>query len=352
MKNIMKNNTILSALTAVLFVTVLSFGATATFAHAQEFDGGFDFGSDTGSGCCGDTSYSGNSSLEGIDYSYTPSYSDYSGNSSLEGIDYTYPPTYDSTGYSTGGSMAGSYPTGGYSTGGYSTGGYSSGGFSTGGYMIGSSYPIQTAPIIFNNPVPSNTSIYAPTNTNTCTGNSCNSDDHSVVNISNPAPVINNNNVIASTPSYQPPAYQPPAYQQQYCQSGYYGTYPNCYRQQMPVYQQPMAYNNTPYVSLSQVPYTGLDLGFWGTIAYWGAFVLFALFAAYLIAIKRVQNNIARSLKVLLFGESETAEEAAAPAAEAQVETVAAPAVAAEAQTNGDMIDSFIMSQVNRARTA
>jgi hypothetical protein len=338
MNNIMKNTTINSAFIAVLFATVLSFGALgfAPSAHAQ-YD---DFGSDIGGGCCGD------SYVDSIDYatpSYTPSYVDSidytnpaSNPSYVDSIDYTTPASND-YGYSTP-----SYSTGssGYSTGGYSTGGYSTGGYSTGGgYMVGG-YPTAhyATPVVST---PSNTNIYAPSTNNTCTNNSCNSDDHSVVNIQNPAPVINNNNVIANYA-------QPVATQTQYCANGYSGTYPNCYRAQPIVYQQPpVAYNNTPYVSLSQVPYTGLDLGFWGSIAYWGAFVLFALFAAYLIAIKRVQNNIAAYLKSVLFG---TDEEVEVETTTDTVEPTSTPAPVLVATTNGDMIDSFIMSQINRAR--
>ncbi len=45
-----------------------------------------------------------------------------------------------------------------------------------------------------------------------------------------------------------------------------------------PVYQNPV-----PYVTLSAVPYTGLDLGPVGTALYWGFLVLWCLGAAYLI---------------------------------------------------------------------
>jgi hypothetical protein len=343
MKNTMKNNNILGALTAVLFVTVLSFGAfgiAPSFAHAQEDDGG-----DYSGGCC-DTiaptsisypsDYTG-STIAPSSITYPSDYVD----GSIAPSSITYPSDYvdSSTSYPS------DYATGGYVGSGYLSGGYMSSGYLSNGYMggtsylSGNSYPVSTAP--------SNTSIYAPTNTSICSNgnNQCNT------NITNPAPVINNNNVIVpSAPVYQ---------QQQYCASGYSGTYPNCYLPQ-PVYSQPVvyqpqpiAYNPTPYVSLSQVPYTGLDLGFWGSIAYWGAFVLFALFAAYLIAIKRVQNTIANSMKAFLFGSEITAdEEVAAPAAEVQVEAAPVAVQVAEVQTNGDMIDSFIMSQVNRARTA
>ncbi len=175
MKNIMKSKTILSALTGILFVSVLTVGAfsIAPAVHAQEWDGGYDFGSDIGSGCCGDTG----SYTESIDYptdqgSYT------------ESIDY---PEYE-------------YDNSGYSNGGYTSGGY---GYTTGGYSYNTPvyYPTPT------NNTPTNTNV----NTNTCTNNSCNNDDHSVVNITNPAPVFNN--VIANYGGTS-------VNQQQYCATG------------------------------------------------------------------------------------------------------------------------------------
>ncbi len=128
------------------------------------------------------------------------------------------------------------------------------------------------------------------------------------------------------------------------------GTYPNCYRAPV-VYQQPVvAYAATPYVSLSQVPYTGLDLGFWGTIAYWGAMIIFALVVAYLLAIKRVQNTIALKFKNFLFGTTETEEVVVTTHAPAQVQVVHTAPVVSE--SSEDVIDSFIMSQINRPRHA
>ena len=47
-----------------------------------------------------------------------------------------------------------------------------------------------------------------------------------------------------------------------------------------------------PYISLSQAPYTGLDLGPWGTALYWSFLIAWCAFAAYLIGIKRVQNKL------------------------------------------------------------
>lgn len=272
------------------------------------------------------------------DYSYPDTSSSY---------DYSYPDTTTSSSYDYSYPDQTSYATPSYSTGGYGTTGYSTGGYSTGGYMTGGGYstPVYSTPS--NIYAPTNTTVTDNTTTNTCTGNSCNT------NITNPAPVINNNNVVANYSQPVAPNNNAFAnYTQQYCQSGYSGTYPNCYINQQPiVYQQPpVAYNNTPYVSLTQVPYTGLDLGFWGSIAYWGAFVFFALFAAYLIAIKRVQNNIAAYLKSVLFGSEEEDTESLVPVT---IDSApAAPAPVVVATTNGDVIDSFIMSQINRARHA
>jgi len=41
--------------------------------------------------------------------------------------------------------------------------------------------------------------------------------------------------------------------------------------------------NPTPYVALSQIPYTGFDLGAAGNIIYWGALLSFALASSYLV---------------------------------------------------------------------
>jgi hypothetical protein len=71
----------------------------------------------------------------------------------------------------------------------------------------------------------------------------------------------------------------------------------------------PVAYNYTspnPTVTLSAVPYTGLDLGTFGTVAYWSFLALWFVLAAYLVAVKRIQNGIARRVTVFLFGTSHT----------------------------------------------
>jgi hypothetical protein len=312
MKTDMKNKNILQALTGIFVVSVLMIGALSIAPIARADDNGDDFGGPTDNSCCTvspDTVISPDTGGTIYPDTYSNVYPDTYSNIYPDTYSNIYPDTYS---YST--------PSYGYSTGGYSMGGYYSGGYgySTGGYRY-------TQPA---------SNIYAPTtvttNNNTCTNNSCNTNN----NITNPAPVINN--VIA---------YPPTQTQVQYCAAGYSGTYPNCYL------NQPVVYNTaTPYVSLTQVPYTGLDLGFWGTIAYWGAMVLFALVVAYLIVIKRVQNIIALRLKYFLFGSTNTHEES-------EQETVVtyapvAPKVYATVPASEDIVDSFILSQINRPRRA
>jgi hypothetical protein len=87
--------------------------------------------------------------------------------------------------------------------------------------------------------------------------------------------------------------------------TGYNGQTVNCsVTVNMNTYVVPPVYptNPTPYVTLSEVPYTGLDLGPIGTVVYWAFLVLWCLLAAYLIIVKRVQNKLASSIKKFLFG--------------------------------------------------
>jgi len=63
----------------------------------------------------------------------------------------------------------------------------------------------------------------------------------------------------------------------------------------------------TPYITLSQVPYTGLDLGPIGTAVYWIGLVLICAILAYLIAVKRVQNSSLTWLRVKLLGDPDIA---------------------------------------------
>ncbi|HYF12963.1 MAG TPA: hypothetical protein VD928_01530, partial [Candidatus Paceibacterota bacterium] len=96
-----------------------------------------------------------------------------------------------------------------------------------------------------------------------------------------------------------------------------------------------------PYVTLSQTPYTGLELGPMGTAAYWAFLVLWCLYAAYLIAVKRVHMSIYRWYSKVLFGDTVVM----APVARQTFATnISTPA---RVQTN-DSIDPFIQSQINR----
>ena len=212
-------------------------------------------------------------------------------------IDTSYPIDYGYTGGYYGGYGYTSYGIGGYSIPSYSYPIYSNG--------LSSSY-INTSNII------SNTNISS-----------------SYINTTN----ITNNSSVSTQPYYYYP--QPTYYQQpQYIS-----------------YQQPLAYNSAPYVSLSAVPYTGLDLGPVGTVFYWGFLILWCLAAAYLIAVKRVQNKILGWLNNFLFGHptKSTTFGHADFSAEKSAEALAAsgsrlPPVVISS------IDPFVFAQVNRSR--
>ena len=242
----------------------------------------------------------------GNDFTFYPNtYTDYYPN------DYTdfYPNSYDTQYYD-------DYYTPSYSSG----SGFGGGSFFGGSGFMGSSG--FTRPGNIN----SNTNI----NENTCTNGSCNQ------NINAPTNIVTNYPPQQTYPVYQPvypSVYVPPA---------------------QPYYQQPVAYNYNrpaPYVTLSAVPYTGLDLGPWGTAMYWGFLVLWCLIAAYLIAVKKVQNKFA----TWLFG-STTQNSAsqkssdlpssgalrATPAGQTFVKHNSAPLLSG--------IDPFIQAQINRAK--
>ena len=171
----------------------------------------------------------------------------------------------------------------------------------------------------------SNTNI----NENTCTNGSCNQ------NINAPTNIVTNYPPQQTYPVYQqPPVYTPPTYYQP------------------PTYQQPIAYNRpAPYVTLSAVPYTGLDLGPWGTAMYWGFLVLWCLIAAYLIAVKKVQNKIA----AWFVGGTEPSQNISSQkvlgSASPQPDHFAQKYSASPAPTPAFAgIDPFIQSQINRAK--
>jgi hypothetical protein len=323
----MNNNTIqlngfrssFSALCAVVFaVGVFSI---APFAHAQVAD---DFGGDIGSSCCGDTgSYS-----TGVDYTTSPDFGSYS-----TGVDYTTSPDYMTSGYLTSSYLTGSAFFGG---------GY---GFTSPGYAY--SVPFSGgSSASWNN---GNTYTYAPTQTNTCTaGNSCNTNIVTNTTTSNPSPVYYAQPYPVYGYNYTAPSYN--------CNTCGCLGYPVC---------PTVAYNNpTPYITLSQVPYTGLDLGFWGTIAYWGFFILWCLVAAYLIVVKKVQARLYRALNNFLFGVDEVVEEAKQEIESLDINALAAqiaallnpqfstsngaPTAAATASQHEDKIDDFVLAQIHR----
>lgn len=249
-----------------------------------------------------------------------------------------YPDTYSyggstgyfgGSGYSYGGGLSGSWMLGG---GGTVGGGYIGGGH--GGTSVWTS----------------NTNI----NENYCTNGSCNTifNDNSIFNaptvvttdshniVTNPAPqsVV----YVTQPPVYTPPTYYPPSY---------YPTTPVCNSCGCPGYQscsRPITYNAQPYVTLASVPYTGLELGPVGTALYWGFLVLWCLIAAYLIAVKKVQNTLvawfAGSNK-----NSHSTHTASTPTTHAHT-SQAAPrkTVASAPASQFDGIDPFIQSQINR----
>lgn len=341
--NLMNMNTLRSTF-GTLFVAVFAVAvfSVAPLAHAQ-FDGSGDFSGD----CCGGSDlidagysydsvpdYSSNLIDAGYSYSSTPDYS-----SNLMDAGYSYPSDYLSSDY-----LTSSYMTGGYGFSGGSMGysvPFSYGG--GGGYNSSSVYaPTNT----WDN---GNTSIYAPSQTNTCTaGNSCNT--NIVTNTTNPTPVVYN------TPTYNPQPYYPAPNYNTCNTCGCIG-YPVC---------NPVVYNSnpTPYITLSQVPYTGLDLGFWGTIAYWGFFIFWCLAAAYLIVVKKVQNKIYRALNKFLFGTTEVVEDVKQETAldvnalASQIASIlnpqfssanGAPAASVKSVNQfEDKTDDFVLSQINR----
>jgi hypothetical protein len=218
--------------------------------------------------------------------------------------------TYTTTPYSGGSTL---YTTTYYPSSGYYGSGYYGGGYYGGGYYGGYSYPTFSYPTYGGG---------GTTNTNTnvnysaCNGtNNCN-----VTN--NPAPTV---------------AYSSTGYS-----SGYYINTPPSYPV---VYGGPVVSGSTPSVNLSQIPYTGLELGFWGTIAYWGFLIFWCLFAAYLITVKRIQNKFA----AFLFGDAVQVEPAHAPAAHAPAHRGHTELhTQTGAHTIADPIDPFILSQIEK----
>jgi len=147
---------------------------------------------------------------------------------------------------------------------------------------------------------------------------------------------------IGSTGTYPNCVYPQPTYDicpnipgiQNILPAGYYLQNGNCFQQYAPT---PTPY--TPYVTLSAVPYTGLELGPIGTFLYWAFLVLWCLAAAYLVVVKKVQNRVVASLNKFFFGSNTHAKVSHKTMSVA----VAAPA-------SLDTTDEFIASQINRVR--
>jgi hypothetical protein len=98
-------------------------------------------------------------------------------------------------------------------------------------------------------------------------------------------------------------------------------------------------------VTLSQVPYTGLDLGPVGTALYWLFLVLWCAVAAYLIAVKRIHNTVLNWGYARLFGTTE----ATHPAYTTEAAHAEMPVRRSVKEVYTDATDDFILSQINRA---
>ncbi|HVU79803.1 MAG TPA: hypothetical protein VHD37_00395, partial [Candidatus Paceibacterota bacterium] len=123
--------------------------------------------------------------------------------------------------------------------------------------------------------------------------------------------------------------------------------------------------NPTPYVNLSAVPYTGLDLGPVGTAVYWSFLIAWCLLAAYLIAVKRVHMSVYRWYKKALFGQDvhiAPSQAAFAGFSQHELSKLAEmlrgavshdhkPAAHAAAPVeHADAVDPFILSQIHRSK--
>lgn len=105
------------------------------------------------------------------------------------------------------------------------------------------------------------------------------------ITVTNPPTVINNNNAGGggSAPVY--PIYQsPPHYNvQAYVPPVTYPSYPTYNPTYNPYVAPVYPAQSQPYVALTQIPYTGLELGLFGNLMYWGALAAVAAAAGYLL---------------------------------------------------------------------
>ncbi len=290
-----------------------------TVAHAQEGggNGGSDGGGDSGSGAGGGD---GSGGVGGGDGGSTSGTGDTSG-AAVGGSDGGGDPdagagggcgdcggtSEGSVGVDTAGDVAGSSNAGTDSSSGGTSFVPGVPGTTAGGNSINtnSSETTNNSSVTNSNETTNNTSI---TNSSETTNNS------SVTNNTNNNSTNTNSNETTSNNSV---TYNTSGSSSSYGGNNYYYTQPNAaypyynYTRPQPVYYNtyripsPTYYGPVPYVTLASVPYTGLDLGPWGTAFYWLFLGLWCVFGAYLIAIKRVQNRAAAWLKTFLFGEEE-----------------------------------------------
>jgi hypothetical protein len=239
--------------------------------------------------------------------------------------------------------------------------GSSFGGFggSSGGSSANQQYRTQYYPQYFP-PQPAPKPVASNTTNNTCVNNSCNTSytDNSIVD--NSIKISESFNTVVKEekkgkrhveecPQYgygynggyndYGYGYNEYQYGNGYGYDQYNYGYNDCYQYQAGVYNPPV-YNTTPYVTLSSVPYTGLELGPMGEVLYWAFLVLWCLGAAYLIVVKRVQNKLVSALNGFLFGTATTTY---------TTHTVTkAPVAAAKVEIVEEGIDPFIASQIKR----
>jgi hypothetical protein len=353
--NGLKNFRLMLGMAAFAFVLVGALAVSTQPAHAQFDDfGGFgdfgssDFGGDFGGDLGGDftggdwTGWGGYDDVGACDYGcggytdgdwtgwggygdygdcaygcgddYSDSYGDdYGDNDCYDSCDSGYGDDYSSNECGYDCSNAGSSNSG-YSSSGYSSSGYSIPSYSTPSYYSDSyyypSYPSQSG--------------------DTCVNGSCNTTTNINTNIHDSF-----NNIVYRDRENE--------YDYDICRNlpgmqggvpqGYYEQGGNCFYQQ---------YDHTPYVSLSAVPYTGLELGPVGTALYWGFLVLWCAVAAYLIAVKKVQNKLVSGMSAFLFPQTASASRGASHEAPvAQSETTVA---------REEGVDPFIASQLNKYR--
>jgi hypothetical protein len=331
------------ALAAVLFAATMI--AVAPSAQAADLDWGGDYFG--GYGDYGGDYYGGYGDY--YDYSdygdYYGGYGDYYDYSDYS-YDYPYYSDYQYDQYDY------SYYTPSYSTPSYSTPSYQ---YPYSSLQYPSFYSPAPAPS-----APSQNQNQAQSSSNSNTNTSANNNTSSSNNVNN-----NINNVTVNVPQAQQTVVQ------QFCPQGMQGVYPNCVYPQQPTYDicpnlpgvqstLPAGYSiqngvcqsyptptaPQPYVSLSQVPYTGLELGPVGTALYWGFLTLWCLIAAYLIVVKKVHNKLAAwvagSASLSTSGSTTAPIAHVAPAVHAPAIKIAAPKA-----TSG--IDPFIQAQINRA---